>query len=151
MDIINNNLKVIWNKVAEISSSFDNKLLSEQIERISKEADLESRIDEHNTLTIFASGYLPAYRFVNFNGILCSSVDKVLGVTTEPIEADTYGKIVFTGIVYVETGGPIIAVGGEVRASMGGGGRADNSPISFQNILALDTAKGAGELIRVKL
>jgi len=100
-------------------------------------------------LTIVAGEDLPANRFINFNGKLCNSTDKVLGITTRSYKAGSLACIITHGIVPVETNGAIISVGGEVRSSAGG--KAENSPIAFQNILTLDTATGSGKFIRVKI
>ena len=100
-------------------------------------------------LTIVAGEDLPANRFINFSGCLCSSTDKVLGVTTRSYKAGSLACIITHGIVPVETSGAIIAGGEEIRASTEG--KATISPLAFQNIINLDNAAGAGKFIRVKL
>jgi len=155
MEVINNNLKVIWDNLISVNSSLAGKILSEQIYRASDYADLQSFIkdfaEKHNVLTttIIAMEDLPANRFINFSGCLCSSVDKVFGVTIYPIDANTEGKIIIAGIVYVEVSSPIYSGGSEIRPSSGG--KAQASPLSFQNIHNLDIALQEGELIRIKL
>ena len=100
-------------------------------------------------LTIKAGEDLPANRFVNFNGTLCQSGQKVLGITTRAYKSGTLACIVTHGIVAVETGATINTLGTEVRPSTDG--KAESTLTAFQNILTLDTATGSGKFIRVKL
>jgi hypothetical protein len=100
-------------------------------------------------LTIVAGEDLPANRFINFSGNLCTSSDKVLGVTTRSYKAGSLACIITHGIVPVESGGAITTIGIDIRPSSDG--RASSSPMAFQNIFNLDSASGVGKFIRVKL
>jgi len=102
---------------------------------------------------------LPAHRFVKLDGNLTSAVtDFALGVsatetdfTTATEKANLFYPVVTDGIVLVESGGAI-AVGDKVFPTTDG--KAVNSgvwPDVLPRGIAVDSATGAGELIRVKL
>ena len=165
MEQLNNNLKIIWDKIDEINTSKDDKILSEEIARVFIDAGLREQIDNLQiqidnlnntenmnnqlTTTIVAGENLPANRFVNFNGFLCNSGDKVLGVTTELCKVGEVATLVSHGVVSVETNGMINVIGSEVRSSADG--KVQIATGTFQNIHTLDYSSGAGQFIRVKI
>ena len=98
---------------------------------------------------IIALEDLPAHRFINFNGRLCQTGQKILGVTEQAYLQGEEATLITYGIATVEIGGTININGNEVRSSFDG--KAGYSSIAFQNIFNLDTDPVGGELIRVKL
>ena len=153
MGMIVNNLKDIWDKISELYNSIEGKILTEQIERVSKYADLQEHINNivlsEQTITVIAREYLLSSRFVNFFGGLCRSGDRILGITQRSYNKDELATITTHGIVYVEANSVLSSIGSEVQPS--GEGKAGPSLMPFQNIFILDVSTGAGSLVRVKL
>jgi len=102
---------------------------------------------------------LPAHRFVKLDGNLASSVsDFALGVsatetvfTTDTEKSNLFYPVVTDGIVLVESGGAITA-GAKVFPSTAGKAVSSGTwPDVLPRGIAVDSATGAGELIRIKL
>jgi len=101
------------------------------------------------TMTIKAAADLPANRFVNALGNLCSAGGHAIGVTTKSYKAGQNASICFSGIVAVEAGGVINNAGNEVVSDAQG--RAVTTSSAIQKFITLDRSTMAGTFIRVRL
>ncbi len=96
--------------------------------------------------TIKAAANLEKQRFIGFDGNYCAANAKALGVCDVEIEAGQYAPVSLFGILLVQTAGAITA-GNKVASDVTGSAVAFTTGES--NGYALDTAAGAGEIIRI--
>ena len=96
--------------------------------------------------TIKAAANLEKQRFVGFDGNYCTANAKALGVCDVEIEAGQYAPAALFGILLVKTAGAITA-GAKVASDATG--YAVTFATGESNCYALDTATGAGEIIRI--
>ncbi len=98
-------------------------------------------------LTITAAEQIPAARFVDFNGNLCSADERALGVSELDFDAGDIASVISLGIAVVETSGAITK-GSDVSADSNG--KAKLATTGAINGRALDSCSSAG-FIRIKL
>lgn len=67
-------------------------------------------------LTIQAAESLPAYRFVNFTGNLCTEGEKALGVTDYPALSGELVSLIVLGSAILECDG-VVSTGDKITAS----------------------------------
>jgi len=96
--------------------------------------------------TIKAAVNLEKQRFIGIDGNYCTANVKAYGVSDVEIEAGQYVPVAMLGILLVKTAGAITA-GGKVSSDASGYAIAFSTGDS--NGYALDTAAGAGEVIRI--
>jgi len=101
--------------------------------------------------SIRAAADLPKARFVGFDGNLCASGAKALGVTQYDFAAGEMAGVIVNGIALVEAGGAI-SQGAEVASGADGKAVAlTDASTQKRNGWALDAASAAGQVIRVLL
>jgi len=129
------------------------------------------------TDTIRAAANLVKNRFIGFDGNYCAANAKAAGVSKLDVDSGQLASVISIGVALVETAGPITA-GGEVVSDATGKALAATAfsvtvpsgatPVTSSgaqpdlteagsalpqkiNGIALDTATGSGETIRVKV
>jgi hypothetical protein len=100
------------------------------------------------TITIKATEDIPAFRFVDFAGALCSDGLKSLGATDNLCNEGDFAAVTTIGIVLVEASGSI-GLGSDVKSDIDGKA-ANASTGEYVNGHSLDDGV-AGDLIRVLL
>jgi len=96
--------------------------------------------------TIKTSVDLDKQRFVGFDGNYCTANAKALGVCDVEIEAGQYAPVALFGILLVKTAGAITA-GDKIASDANGCAVVFSTGES--NGYSIDTAVGAGEVIRI--
>jgi len=98
-------------------------------------------------LTVTAAEQIPAARFVDYNGNLCSADERALGVSEISFDAGDTASVICLGVAIVETTGAITK-GSDVTADSNG--KAKLATTGAVNGRALDSCSTAG-FIRIKL
>ncbi|STQ91398.1 DUF2190 family protein [Iodobacter fluviatilis] len=98
------------------------------------------------TASVMAATDLAARRFVGFDGNVCASGAKALGVIDAETAADSMAPANVLGVILVEAGAAITA-GSEIQSDAAG--RAIVKTTGAGNGFALDAATAAGDLIRI--
>lgn len=104
------------------------------------------------SLTFKASGAVPAYRAVGFNGARASvQGQKVLGVSPRPVDDGQYSDAAAVGTAVIETGGAFTAGAGLVVDNQGRAIAEAGAEGEFVFADALDASGGAGSFAEVFL
>jgi len=101
-----------------------------------------------HSLTIKALQDIPAFRFVNFAGELCTNNTRALGVSEVDWTAGQYTQVVSLGTITVEASAAI-ALGDDIASSADGKARKALAGETI-NGRALEAAL-AGEFVKIKL
>ncbi|MEI8390815.1 MAG: capsid cement protein [bacterium] len=96
--------------------------------------------------TLKAAVNIEKQRFIGFDGNYCGANAKAYGVSDVEIEAEQYAPVALFGILLVKTAGAITA---GTRVASDANGYAVAYSTGESNGYALDTAVGAGEIIRI--
>jgi hypothetical protein len=96
--------------------------------------------------TVKAAVNLEKQRFIGFDGNYCGANAKAYGVSDVEIKAGQYAPVALFGILLIQTGGAVTA-GTKVTSDATGCAVAYTT--GEANGYALDTAAGAGEVIRI--
>lgn len=97
--------------------------------------------------SIKAQTDLPKQRFVGFDGHLCTAGAKAYGVCDVETESGQYAPAAILGILLIESGG-VINAKSKITSDASGRAVAMTSTEDV-NGYALDSASGAGEIIRI--
>jgi len=96
--------------------------------------------------TVKAAVNIDKQRFIGFDGNYCTANVKAYGVSDVEIDAGQYSPVALFGILLVQTGGAITA---GTRVASDATGNAVAYTTGEVNGYALDSATGAGEIIRI--
>lgn len=96
--------------------------------------------------TVKAAVNIDKQRFIGFDGNYCGANVKAYGVSDVEIEAGQYAPVALFGILLVKTGGAITA---GTRVASDASGCVIAYTTGEANGYALDSAIGAGEIIRI--
>lgn len=88
------------------------------------------------------------HRFIGFGGALCGADQKALGVSDADTKSGQQMPVVVVGIALVEASG---AISQGARVFSDANGKATATGTNNPNGHAVDSATGAGEIIRVRL
>lgn len=97
--------------------------------------------------SVKAKTNLPKQRFIGFDGNLCTAGTKAYGVCDVETDAGQFAPAAVLGILLVEAGGAIPA---QAKITSDANGRATAITSTEEvNGYAIDSASGAGEIIRI--
>ena len=97
--------------------------------------------------SVKAKTNLPKQRFIGFDGNLCTASTKAYGVCDVETESGQYAPIAILGILLIESGG-VINAKSKITSDASGKAVAITSTEEV-NGYAIDSASGAGEIIRI--